>query len=60
MVIECVIDNYWLINSGLVVGDCLIIEGMEKVSVGDEVRLVEVSIRLFVVVEFVMLLIGEK
>ncbi|EKN3724707.1 TPA: efflux RND transporter periplasmic adaptor subunit [Yersinia enterocolitica] len=60
VVTERAIDNYWLINSGLVAGDRLIVEGTEKVSVGDEVKPVEVSTRLPVVAESATSSTGEK
>ncbi|HDZ9831151.1 TPA: efflux RND transporter periplasmic adaptor subunit [Yersinia enterocolitica] len=60
VVTERAIDNYWLINSGLVAGDRLIVEGTEKVSVGDEVKPVEVSTRLPVVAESAAPSTGEK
>ncbi|CNG27260.1 multidrug efflux protein [Yersinia enterocolitica] len=60
VVTERAIDNYWLINSGLVAGDRLIVEGTEKVTVGDEVKPVEVSTRLPVVAESATSSTGEK
>ncbi|BCU92172.1 efflux transporter, RND family, MFP subunit [Yersinia pestis PY-15] len=60
VVTERTIDSYWLISRGLAAGDRLIVEGTEKVSVGDDVKPVEVSTTLPVVAEPTTPSTGEK
>lgn len=60
VVTERTVDSYWLISRGLAAGDRLIVEGTEKVSVGDDVKPVEVSTTLPVVAEPTTPSTGEK
>lgn len=38
------VGNQWLVTSGLVTGDKVIVDGMQKIKVGDEVKPIEVAV----------------